>query len=196
MKNKNPKLIIISGPSGSGKTTTCNLIVANFPNIIYYKNQRTTRKPRLGEKGKGAYKSIPIKKFLQLKRQKKILMKTKFAGNYYWYTNNFIKDIEIAFNKNNSLVIDSIQPIKNWVKFKKQFPKIPIITIFLFSNKLELLKLRITKRANSSLKDINLRLKHAKDVLSESKFYDYNIDTSNFSNFKNKIFSIIKTHKL
>jgi guanylate kinase len=190
MQQKTPKLIIIGGPSGCGKTTIGNFISENFPNVVYYKNQWTTRKPRPGEEGKGAYQSVSLEKFKELENNNILLMKTKFAGNYYWYTRDFINDIKENFNEKQSLVIDSIQPIKNWLEFKKKFTKIPLVTIFLFAD-IAQLKLRVIKRKNSSLKDISLRMEYAQKVLSESKLYNYKIDTTDFSKAEAKITTII-----
>ncbi len=192
MIEKTPKLIIVGGQSGSGKTTTCNFIASHFPNITYYRNQGTSRKPRPCEEGKGAHKLFSLERFHQLESEGKILMKTKFAGNYYWYTYDFIDDINNSFKEKQSLVVDSIQPIKNWEKFKEKFPEIPVVTIFLFSTNLEVLKARIMNRTNSSLEDTNIRLEDSKNILSESELYDFRIDTTDFYNFKEKIISIIK----
>lgn len=186
-----PKLIIIGGPSGSGKTMTCNFISKKFPSLIYYKNQLTTRKPRPNEDKKGAYRSISLVKFHRLEKNNQLLMKTRFAGNYYGYTNNFLSDIKKYFDRKQSLIIDSIQPINNWDQFKNKFPNIPVTTVFLYSKDMMLLKSRIMKRGTSSPEDIAKRLRHAKKVISESKKYDFKIETTNFTNFDNKILSII-----
>jgi guanylate kinase len=187
------KLIIIGGPSGGGKTTICNFIPTNFPNIRYYKNQLTTRKPRPNEGKKGAYQSIPLVKFHQLGKNNQLLMKTKFAGNYYGYTNDFISDIKKYFKQKQSLIIDSIQPIDNWMQFKNKFPEISVTTIFVYSKDMMLLKSRIMKRSTSSPKDTAKRLAHAKKVISiESKKYDFKIDTTNPTKGNNKILLIMK----
>lgn len=188
MKNK---LIIIGGPSGSGKTSTCNLIAHKFPHIIYYKNQWTTREPRTGEEGKGAYRSTGLAKFREMAENNKILMRTEFAGNYYWYTAEFLEEIKNHFADGLSLVIDSIQPIENWKRFKDEFPEIPLVTIFLFSKNLDLLRERIMKRSSSSSEDVSLRLAHAKEILAQADEYDFRIDTSDFFGFEEKIFSMI-----
>lgn len=188
------KLIIIGGPSGSGKTSACNLIANRFSDVIYYKNQWTTRKPRQGEEGKGAYQSVGLEKFKEMEENKMILIETKFAGNYYWYTREFINEIRDHFDKNLSLVIDSIQPIKNWKMFKEKFPEIPLVTIFLFSKDMNLLRERIMKRTSSTPEDITLRLEHAKEVLAQANEYDFKINTTIFRGLRRRFFRLLRIH--
>ena len=190
MQKNKINLIIISGPSGSGKTTACNFLVSNYSNLVYYKNQLTTRKPRIGEGKDGAYKSIPLKEFNKLLKQKEIIIKTKFAGNYYGYKHTFLKELENANNGGKVFVIDSIQPIKNWKKFEEKYFK-KMATIFLFSD-IDLLRERIAKRQNIDKKNLEVRLKHAKEILKEKKLYNYKIKTNKLDKIDDKLKIIVE----
>ena len=197
MQKNKINLIIIGGPSGSGKTTACNFLASNYASLVYYKNQLTTRKPRINEVKNGAYKSVPIKEFNKLLKQKEIIIKTKFASNYYGYKNAFLEDLKKTNSSGKVLIIDSIQPIKNWKKFSQLYPTIGMVTFFLYSD-IGTLKERITNRQSIKPSILKMRLKHAKEILREKKYYDYAIDTTEFKSafekIKQSINDVINNH--
>jgi guanylate kinase len=72
----------MSAPSGAGKTTLCDLLLQNYPEIVYSVSC-TTREPRLNEEDGVDYHFLSAEAFKQMIKEDKFLEYAKVHDNYY-----------------------------------------------------------------------------------------------------------------
>lgn len=101
-------MIILIGESGSGKTTILNeLAKKGYEKAINY----TTRSPRQGEKELGEYQFITKEKFEEMWKERQLLQRAEFNGEYYGIGVNSLKENVVCIS-----IVDSVKDIKNKAK--------------------------------------------------------------------------------
>lgn len=162
---RDKKIYIITGPSAVGKTTVAELVLKKLKNlqkIVTY----TTRVRRKGERQDRDYNFISVAEFKKKIKKKEFF---EWAINYGNYYGNSKKDIEKIQKKGKEvlLVID----IKGVLTIKKKWSK--SIAIFILPESLKQLERRFKKRADTTKKAVQERLKIAKWELSQAPKCDF-----------------------
>ena len=165
MSNAKGTIFVISGPSGVGKGTVVGQVLKNVDNI-YLSVSATTRKMREGEKEGVNYFFKTKKEFQEMIDLDQFLEWAEFAGDFYGSP---------KFNINNYLscgkdVILEIE-IQGAKQIKEKCPD--SVLIFLAPPSFEALEERLIKRQTESIDKVKIRLKKAKEEMSETKLFHY-----------------------
>ena len=165
MSNIKGRIFVISGPSGVGKGTVVGEVLKNVDNI-YLSVSVTTRKMREGEKEGVNYFFKTKKEFQAMIDSEQFLEWAEFAGDFYGSP---------KFNINNYLscgkdVILEIE-IQGAKQIKEKCPD--SVLIFLAPPSFEVLEERLIKRQTESIDKVKIRLKKAKEEMSETKLFHY-----------------------
>ena len=159
------KVFVFTGPSGAGKTTIANIILKEmnfFKKIVTY----TTRKIREGEIDGVSYNFVSKKKFEEFLKKDLLLEYATVYDNYY---GSLRKDVEkvISTGKSVMFVVD----VQGALTIKKKFSA--AITVFIKTPSLEVLRVRLEKRAKDSKEVIEKRMKTAEEELKIEDKFDY-----------------------
>ncbi len=162
------KIIILSGPSGSGKTTLHEKLLKSpaFKGKLIKSLSATTRAPRAGEKNGRDYLFLSKKEFLAKKKNDEFLESMQVFDNYYGTPKDKVQGA-LDKGKNVLLCID----VKGAALVSRRCKD--AVKIFIKTPTLKDLKNRLQKRATEDPKELNLRLKIAKEELKEANRYDY-----------------------
>ncbi len=186
---KTGQIIIFSGPSGSGKTTLYKKVLKDprFRDNLFKITTVTTRSPREGEHSGKDYIFISRQQFFHKKRSGYFLESQKVFDNYYGTPKNGVKKI-LRAGKNVLLCID----VKGAKTVSRLLPE--AVKIFIKAPSLSVLKKRIQKRGVANKKDLNLRLKIAREELKEVKNYHHVVLNDNLNHCYKKLKAILKKY--
>ncbi len=181
--NKKAKLIVISGPSGVGKTTICNEIVAKRKDIVY-SISATSRAKRRGEVNGREYFFLTEKEFKCWIAEGKFAEYAIVHGNFYGTPKTFLEE---NLKKGFHVLMDiDVQGAK------KLMPLYPDgIYIFVLPPDFNELKKRLIKRNTDNAKEIENRLKTAREELKYMKDYKYVVKNIKLEETVSEILKII-----
>ena len=158
-------LYILSAPSGTGKTTLCNQLLHTTRGLVRSVSV-TTRPPRRGEVDGKDYCFVSPAAFQLLKRSGGLLEWTKYAHAFYGTPLGPLKRF-LAEGKDVMLLLD----VQGAREVKKRFKK--ATTIFLRPPSFEDLKKRLARRRTERGRDIEKRLRLAKQEMAQVDWYDH-----------------------
>ena len=161
----NNPLIILSGPSGAGKSTLCKRLFKKINNY-YFSVSTTTRDPRNGEKHGDDYYFISKEEFEKSIENKEFLEWAKVHGNYYGTSKVHI-DKALSQNKLTILDID----VQGQETIRKNTNN--VISIFISTSNLSILKERLTNRKTDTTEQIDKRLNNAIGEIKKIDNYDF-----------------------
>jgi len=188
--NNQGLIFIISGPSGSGKTTLLNRLL-RVPELRYRlgKSVSLTTRPRRSKEKEGRdYFFISQRRFLELRRSKKILEWTKYLGYYYATPKVFIES-QFKKGRHPALCLD----FKGAQKIKRLYPE-NTVTIFVMPPSLGALRGRIRKRCHKTAEgEIQRRVELAKRELLVARQYDYCLINRNLKQAAQQLKKVILT---
>ena len=101
MKTK-PLLIVMSAPSGCGKSTLIDLLLQEYPDLVY-SISCTTRRPRGDEEDGLDYHFLTVERFRELLAEDAFIEHAEVHGNFY---GTLRKPIEEVLAEGNSMILD------------------------------------------------------------------------------------------
>ena len=153
------RLFIVSAPSGAGKSTLCSAVRRHLRDLAYSVSY-TTRPPRQGERQGVEYHFVTEAEFRQGIDQGRWAEWASVHGNYYGTSARWIEETLIS-GRDILLDID-LQGARQMVG---RFPE--AVTIFIMPPSLSELERRLRQRGSDSLKDIDLRMKNAREEIAQ-----------------------------
>lgn len=183
----NNPLVILSGPSGAGKSTLCKKLFEKIDNY-YFSISTTTRSPRDGEKDGKDYYFTTKEEFKKSIDNEEFLEWAEVHGNYYGtskiHINNSLKQ-----NKLTILDID----VQGQETIKKNTKN--IISIFISTSNLTILKDRLISRKTDTQEQIDKRLNNAIGEIEKISNYDFFITNDDLEVAFEEFYHIIKSCK-
>lgn len=172
-------LFVIVGPSGTGKNTLVNEVLKKKINLVRAIST-TTRKARPEEVDSKDYYFVTKEEFMRRVYNENMLEWFEYCNHLYGTEKNSLKVVE------NMIKIIEVNGANAYRE-----KGIKGVYIFITSD-LEILKERLEKRGD---KDIDLRLKTAKEELKEMQKYDYIIENNkDIESAVKKLLEIIDKH--
>jgi len=159
-------VLVISGPSGVGKTTLAKKFLEEFKNEVIFSISCTTREPRPGEIHGKDYFFVDKKTFEKMIEKDELLEWAKVHGNYYGTLKSYIYENLL---KGKSILLDIDPHGAFQIKEKMK----DAILIFILPPSWDELEKRLIKRESESEKEIQERLRRAKEEIRFCKDYDY-----------------------
>ena len=187
-KNRKGLMLVLSSPSGAGKTTICKEILKKIKDLkmsISY----TTRKKRKSEVDGKDYFFISEKKFKELQAKDFFIENANVFDHFYgtpkkFVEENLIKGVDVLFD----IDWQGAQKLSN-------FSKTDIVSVFILPPSNLILKERLKKRNEDSLKIVNKRMSKAKSEISHWKEYDYVLINEDLEMCTDEIITILKAER-
>lgn len=178
-------LIAISSPSGGGKTTLCRMLTKKYKEIISSVSF-TSRLPRTKEINGVDYFFVSEEKFTELINKDELIEWAKVHNSYYGTSKVFLEE-----NISNEKIVLLDIDVQGVDKLKSIF-KEKVLSIFILPPSMDEIESRLRFRNSDSEENIVLRLKNAKDEISKSKYFDYNIINKNLDDTFLELCNIIE----
>jgi len=179
-----PLLYIVSAPSGAGKTSLCRR-VSSMVDWITYSISYTTRSPRPGEVDGVDYFFVTPDLFSDMKDKGEFLETAEVYGNHYGTARN---QIEGSFALGKDVLVDiDIQGARTMRK-----SGIPSISVYILPPSYEILRERLSGRAQDSPETIRRRLDRAKNEINSYNEYDYLLINREFDRTSQDLLAIIR----
>lgn len=166
-------ILILSGPSGSGKSTLCKKVL-DFDPEFKLSVSLTTRDKRPSETNGVDYFFVKKREFQSMIKKNELVEYVEAYGEFYGTHKN---EIINAMNEEFNLVFDIDYSGMKMIKayFRKHFPDIPIIAVYVMPPSLNELRQRLILRGDS-YESIEKRLAKAEIELGYVDQYDYVIE--------------------
>ena len=180
-------MVILSSPSGVGKTTLTKKIQQKYPNFKISVSH-TTRIPRSNEVDGVDYHFVSKESFKKLINQNQFYEYAKIFENYYGTLRKTVDEDIIS----NDLIFDI-----DWQGTKQlsQFNNLKLIKIYLIPDSKEELKIRLIKRDQNTIEEVDKRYKSFNEDVKHWNDYDYIIINKNLDICFKQIENIILLHK-
>lgn len=163
-------LFVISAPSGAGKTTLKDLVIREFPDMVY-SISATTRKPREGEIDGVHYFFKTREEFQRMITENALVEWNEVHGNFYGTPKSFV---EKTLSEGKRVLFDL--DVFGKVNFDKVYPE--AVGILILPPSITVLEERLRHRATDSEEVIELRLANAQKEIAFAKErgkYEYTI---------------------
>lgn len=179
-----PLLYIVSAPSGAGKTSLCRR-VSSMVDWITYSISYTTRSPRPGEVDGVDYCFVTLDHFERMKEAGKFLETAEVYGNCYGTAR---EPIEQSFRAGKDVLVDiDIQGARTM-----RLSGISSVSVYILPPSYEVLKERLSTRAQDSPETIRRRLDRAKNEITSYNEYDYLLINREFERTSQDLLAIIR----
>lgn len=181
-------VFIVAAPSGTGKTSLVRELIARDPAILESVSY-TTRAPRPGEQNDRDYHFVDHDTFASMIKNGEFLESAEVHGNLYGTGQKWI-DEQRAAGRNIVLEID-------WQGAQQVRKKVPdAICIFVLPPSVDVLRSRLTGRAQDSASTIERRLAAARTEVAHVHEFDYVIINDNFGDAVQDLISIVRSTRL
>ena len=180
------KLFVMSAPSGAGKTTLKDLVIKEFPDMVY-SISATTRAPRGGEVDGTHYFFKSRDEFKRMIENNELVEWNEVHGNFYGTPKSFV---EKMLSEGKRVLFDL--DVFGKVNFDKVYPE--AIGILILPPSLEILEQRLRNRNTDSDEVISLRLHNARKEIEFAKQhgkYEYKIVNDNLDDAVNQLRKIL-----
>lgn len=176
MKTK-PLFIVMSAPSGCGKSTLIDMLLQEYPDIVYSVSC-TTRAPRGEEEDGLDYHFLAKERFEELLKENAFLEYAKVHDNYYGTLKAPIVEV---LNEGNSMILDidvqGAAKVREHVKaLANDDPlKIGYVDIFISPPSVEELRERLERRGTDAPEVIERRLANADGEMARAGEYMFRV---------------------
>ena len=177
MKTK-PLFIVMSAPSGCGKTTLIDLLLQEYPDLVY-SISCTTRAPRGDEEDGLDYHFLTVERFRELLAEDAFIEHAEVHGNYY---GTLRRPIEEVLAEGNSMILDidvvGAAKVRHFVMHHLP-PENPLragyVDIFINPPSLEELRARLEGRGTDAPDVIERRLANAEGEIARAGEYMFQV---------------------
>lgn len=185
MKKKQSNFFIISAPSGAGKTTLIEMLVKEFPQLLF-SISHTTRPPRDGERDGVEYFFTTPEKFEAMMRENQFLEWARVHDHYYGTSR---KMLESAEEQERDLLLDI--DVQGAAKVKAQIPS--ALGIFILPPSLEALRERLIQRQQDPVEQIFSRMETARKEIRHYREYEYIVINDDLAHAYRNLSGIIRS---
>ena len=165
-------LFIIAAPSGGGKTSLVSALLAADPRLALSVSH-TTRTPRMGEEDGRQYHFVGTNTFRKLLDQGAFLEHATVFGNSY---GTHAGALQLQLEQGFDVILEI-----DWqgaAQVRKKFPG--CCSIFILPPSYEVLRQRLSHRAQDSEEVINRRMRDAQAEISHWAEFDYLVINEDF----------------
>ena len=176
MKTK-PLFIVLSAPSGCGKSTLIDMILQEYPDIVY-SISCTTREPRGEEEDGLDYHFLGKRRFEELIAENAFIEYASVHGNYY---GTLKSPIEEVLAEGNSVIMDiDVQGAAKVRDYVRSLPntdpmKVGYVDIFIDPPSMDELRARLEGRGTDSPEVIERRLANAEGEIRRAGEYMFRV---------------------
>lgn len=176
--NTKPLFIVMSAPSGCGKSTLIDLLLQEYPDLVY-SISCTTRAPREGEEDGLDYHFLTVERFRELLAEDAFLEHAEVHGNYY---GTLRRPIEEVLGEGNSMILDI--DVVGAAKVRHEVmhhlpPENPLragyVDIFINPPSMEELRARLEGRGTDAPDVIERRLANAEGEMARAGEYMFQV---------------------
>ena len=176
--NTKPLFIVMSAPSGCGKSTLIDLLLQEYPDLVY-SISCTTRAPREGEEDGLDYHFLTVERFRELLAEDAFLEHAEVHGNYY---GTLRRPIEEVLAEGNSMILDI--DVVGAAKVRHEVmhhlpPENPLragyVDIFINPPSMEELRARLEGRGTDAPDVIERRLANAEGEMARAGEYMFQV---------------------
>ena len=176
MKTK-PLFIVMSAPSGCGKSTLIDMLLQEYPDIVY-SISCTTREPRGEEEDGLDYHFLSKERFEELIAENAFIDYANVHGNYYGTLKSPIVEV---LAEGNSMIMDiDVQGAAKVRDYVRSLPntdamKAGYVDIFIDPPSMEELRNRLEGRGTDSQATIEKRLANAEGEIQRAGEYMFRV---------------------
>ena len=176
MKTK-PLFIVMSAPSGCGKSTLIDMLLQEYPDIVY-SISCTTREPRGEEEDGLDYHFLSKERFEELIAENAFIEYANVHGNYYGTLKTPIVEV---LAEGNSMIMDiDVQGAAKVRDYVRSLPnadamKAGYVDIFIDPPSMEELRNRLEGRGTDSQATIEKRLANAEGEIQRAGEYMFRV---------------------
>ena len=176
--NTKPLFVVMSAPSGCGKSTLIDLLLQEYPDLVY-SISCTTRAPRAGEEDGLDYHFLTVERFRELLAEEAFLEHAEVHGNYY---GTLRRPIEEVLAEGNSMILDI--DVVGAAKVRHEVmhhlpPENPLragyVDIFINPPSMEELRARLEGRGTDAPDVIERRLANAEGEMARAGEYMFQV---------------------
>ena len=176
--NVKPLFVVMSAPSGCGKSTLIDLLLQEYPDLVY-SISCTTRAPREGEEDGLDYHFLTVERFRELLAEDAFLEHAEVHGNYY---GTLRRPIEEVLGEGNSMILDI--DVVGAAKVRHEVmhhlpPENPLragyVDIFINPPSMEELRARLEGRGTDAPDVIERRLANAEGEMARAGEYMFQV---------------------
>ena len=177
MVKTKPLFIVMSAPSGCGKSTLIDMLLQEYPDIVY-SISCTTREIRGDEEDGLDYHFLKKERFEQLIDENAFIEYADVHGNYYGTLKGPIREV---LAEGNSMILDiDVQGAAKVREYVRSLPntdpmKIGYVDIFIMPPSMEELRARLEGRGTDSREVIEKRLANAGGEIDRAGEYMYKV---------------------
>ena len=176
--NTKPLFVVMSAPSGCGKSTLIDLLLQEYPDLVY-SISCTTRAPREGEEDGLDYHFLTVERFRELLAEDAFLEHAEVHGNYY---GTLRRPIEEVLGEGNSMILDidvvGAPKVRHEVMHHLP-PENPLragyVDIFINPPSMEELRARLEGRGTDAPDVIERRLANAEGEMARAGEYMFQV---------------------
>lgn len=177
MSKVKPLFIVMSAPSGCGKSTLIDMLLQEYPDIVY-SISCTTREIRGEEEDGLDYHFLKKERFEELIGENAFIEYANVHGNYYGTLKAPIQEV---LAEGNSMILDiDVQGAAKVREYVRSLPntdpmKIGYVDIFIMPPSMEELRARLEGRGTDSQEVIEKRLANAGGEIERASEYMYKV---------------------
>lgn len=165
-QKKSGQCIIFSAPSGAGKTTIVQALLKRMEGLAF-SISACSREPRVNEKHGIDYYFLGIEGFQEKIKEGAFIEWEEVYKNHFYGT--LKEEVDRLWAENKVVLFDV--DVYGGINLKKYFGD-SALSLFIKPPSIKVLKERLQKRQTDAEDKIKLRLKKAKEELSNSEFFD------------------------